>query len=69
MTATGVTVTSCVQLAELPEKSVAVQMTAVMPTGKFAGALLFSVGAISTISETAGISRLGCCPWTTLTSV
>ena len=38
----SVTVTDCVAVAVIPAESVALQITVVIPTGKFAGALLLT---------------------------
>ena len=52
----SVTVTFCVQVAELPALSVTVQVTAVVPIGKVAGALLVTDATVQ-LSEVAGAAR------------
>ena len=51
----GVTVTFCVCVTELPESSVAVQVTTVVPTGKVAGASLVIVTSVSTTSVAVAV--------------
>jgi hypothetical protein len=64
----GATVTVCGQLVDLPEASVAVQVTVVVPTVKLAGALLLTTGAGSRLSRTlVGVPRAMGLPSTMLT--
>ena len=50
----SVTVTFCVQVAVLPEPSVTVQVTTVVPPGKAAGALLVTLATVQ-LSEATGV--------------
>src|SRR5688572_13482773 len=54
----SVTSTLCVAVAALPEASVAVQVTTVVPTGKLAGASLASAGVPAQSSTATGNPRL-----------
>jgi hypothetical protein len=49
------TVTVCVQVPELPQASVAVQITRVVPFGYWLGALLPTVTVPAQLSEVVGL--------------
>jgi hypothetical protein len=50
------TITVCVQMAELPEASVAVHTTRLVPTGKLLGASLITVG-VPQLSDVVGLPK------------
>ena len=53
----SLTVTICVQVAVLPEPSITVQMTVVLPKGKLAGALLVTLATVQ-LSDVTGVPNI-----------